>query len=311
MKFLLLTFLFSLPALALETDNYIVWGQELQDSSEHINTFFTEGIETALAAIPDHEQKSCEEMTRIISKDFASYLVHDNPVENWLFKVLTSAEMYPGDMNYVKGSIYREPFRFYIPWFGLAPNIQVNGFYFGTDKLSHFASTGMIYFKIFQRELALGHSEIDAMKSAINWGIQDEKSLHGYWASGVLSYADLESNFQGLRFYREFCDGKEPFLKRNPDGRWILSKTPAIENYVSGLWDESYELSYRLPENWEHVKKELKRYCLDSRTPEVRARFAYYKHSPESMSKKYLETLKKAELLPDPEVSQSFVDICR
>ncbi len=138
MKILLLALILPMTAVALETDNYIVWGQELKDSSSHINHFFSENIELALQNIPLHADKSCVQMTKLIAKDFASHLVHDNPVENWLFKRLTSQEMYPENMNYVHGSIYREPYLFYIPWFGLAPNIQVNGFYFGTDKLSHF-----------------------------------------------------------------------------------------------------------------------------------------------------------------------------
>jgi hypothetical protein len=230
-------------------------------------------------------------MTKLIARDFASHLVHDNPVENWLFERLTLKEMYPGNMDYVQGSIYREPYRFYIPWFGLAPNIQVNGYYFGTDKLSHFASTGMIYFKTFLKTIRAEKSEEEAKKAAISWGIRDENTLHGYWASGVFSYADLEANYQGLLFYRKFCEGKKSYLKQNEYGEWELSIHPEIKDFISGYWDESFELSYRLPENWSKVSKVIKaRYCEVESS--VRDRFSYYsKTSERSFSRKYLDTL--------------------
>ncbi len=183
--------LFSLKAIALETDNYLAWGIRLQDASPHINRFLREGIQSSLKEIKNHEKHTCEAITQLIAKDFASHLVHDNPVENWLFEVLSREEIFPADIHHVQESIYREPYRFYIPWFGLAPNIQVNNYYFGTDKLSHFASTGMIYYRIYHRELRKGRSIPESEKAAIDWGIRDEKSVHGYWASGVFSYADL------------------------------------------------------------------------------------------------------------------------
>jgi hypothetical protein len=302
---------FSLSALALETDNYFVWNKELRDSSSYIDRYFEEKISEALTKISP-ESKTCQEVTIEIAHDFASHLVHDNPVENWLFSVLTSEEITPTTLNWVEESIYREPYVFYIPWFGLAPNIQVNGFYFGTDKLSHFASTGMIYYKIFQRELARNKNLTSALKAAIDWGVRDEKSVHGYWASGVFSYADLESNYQGLRFYRNFCEGTSPYLKKDVSGQWTLANRPAIKEFVSGLWDETYNLSYRLPENWEKVKPVLSGYCDLAQSTPVKERMKYYSQKiPVSFSNHYLEDLKANGVAPAPERSQSFVGLCR
>lgn len=310
MKILLLILFFPLQVIALETDNYIVWGQTLKDSSLHINHYFAENIAIALQTIPEHSRKSCEQMTKLIAKNFTSHLVHDNPVENWLFRKLSSEEMYPTNMNYVHGSIYREPYLFYIPWFGLAPNIQVNDFYFGTDKLSHFASTGMIYYKIFIKELKKKKSHEDAARAAIHWGIRDEKTLHGFWASGVFSYADLEANYQGLLFYRNFCEGEQPYLKKNHQGDWELSRKPKIQDFVSGYWDETFELSYRLPANWEKVRREIGRYCQDAGSLEVRARINYYLQSPQSFSRKYLRELILNGVLPSTDKLQSPEEIC-
>jgi hypothetical protein len=307
-----LLILSSAHCLALETDNYLSWKKELRDSSAHIDRFFEEGINEGLRKIPSHESKACSEMTVELAKDFASFLVHDNPVENWLFKVLNAEEMFPGDLFYVEESIYREPYLFYIPWFGLAPTIQVNGHYFGTDKLSHFASTGMIYYKIYVRELQKGRSHEEALRSAIDWGVKDEMTVHGYWASGVFSYADLESNYQGLLFYLNFCQGDHPYLQLDKSGEWKLAIHPEIKNFVSGLWDESFELSYRLPENWNKVQNVLKEeYCALAETPHVRARMSHYlKMSNQSFSKSYLEELKRIGLAPDPAKEQSFSALC-
>lgn len=290
MRALLFSFflLSSASSMALETDNYLSWGKNLSDSAPHINRYFSETIAGALEKIPDHE-KSCEAMTALIAEEFESHLVHDNPVENWLFSVLTKDEMFPTGLNYVGESIYREPYRFYIPWFGLAPTIQVNGYYFGTDKLSHFASTGMIYFRIYRKEMMDGHSSEVALKKAIDWGIRDEKTVHGFWASGVFSYADIEANYQGLRFYRNFCTGNRPYLKKE-NGFWTLSALPDIRNFVNGSWDESFLLSYRKPSNWKNVSQVLKEeYCPKFTKEEIQTRFAYYrKTSHQSFSQKYL-----------------------
>ncbi len=302
----------SFPAFALETDNFLVWSRTLKDSSAHINRYFSENITAALDEISDHENLKCHDITTLIAKRFASRLVHDNPVENYLFSVLGQDEIFPSHLNYVDESIYRDPYRFYIPWFGLAPNIQVNGYYFGTDKLSHFASTGMQYYQIYIRELGVKRSPAKALMKAIHWGILDEKSVHGYLSSGILSYADLESNYQGLKFYQDFCQAEKPFLQKNISGRWQLINKPDIRKYVNGYWDETFEPSYLLPGNWKKVKTVIKdQYCGMSFSQEVSGRMHYYRTtSRPSVSVTYLNNLKKTDKLPDPESSQSIHQLC-
>ena len=302
--------LISFSCSALETDNYLVWQRSLKDSSSHINQYFFENINDALNEISNHEM-GCDQITREISKRFTSRLVHDNPVENWLFSVLDGEEIYPLHLNYVEESIYRDPYRFYIPWFGLAPNIQVNGYYFGTDKLSHFASTGMQYYKIYAHELEQKLSPSQALKKAIEWGILDEKSIHGYLSSGILSYADLESNYQGFRFYQDFCQGQHPYLQKS-EGKWKLAIAPDIKKYVNGYWDETFETSYRLPGNWKKVREVIKQnYCNLSQSDKVTARMKYYlTTSRPGPSVLYLNKLKQSGKLPDPSITQSIQQLC-
>ena len=56
--------LFSLPALALETENYLVWDRELPEVTEDLNTLISDEINSTL----DHynslsPQTSCEDIT--------------------------------------------------------------------------------------------------------------------------------------------------------------------------------------------------------------------------------------------------------
>ena len=304
----IITLAISFSAMALETDNYLAWKIDLKDSVSHVNEYFKKEISESLRSISG--QKSCEKIVMTLGKNFSSHLVHDNPVENWLLLTLNSEEIFPDHLDYVGESIYQDPFRSYIPWFGLAPNIQLNGFYLGTDKLSHFASTGMIYYRIFLKEKQRGRTDEEAERRAIDWGIRDEKSVHGFWSSGVFSYSDLEANYQGLKFYRQFCEGRQSFLEKNEQGVWIMRSFPDLRKYVSAHWDETFELSYLLPENWTRVKPVLQNYCSLRTSARVQARRKMYQlNRTVSFSWKYLDELKGTQL-PDPNKEQSFSELC-
>ena len=306
---------------ALETDNYLSWELELKDSAQHINVLFKDTISAELEEINGtHENLSCPEITQRIARHFKSHLVHDNPVENWLMSKLSqqSGEIYPQDRNYVEISIYRNPYLIYIPYFGLAPNIQVGGFYFGTDKLSHFASTGMIYFQRYQNALNDGRSESKALTHAIDWGLADENTVHGYWASGIFSFADLEANYQGLLFYKRLCsDGKNSYLAQDTNGYWgwSIARRFDIADYINGNWDETYLLSHFKPGNWKKIAPVLKaEYCLKANSPKVQGRMVYYQtKSAPSDSMKYIQSLQNSAdgRLPPITTQTSFTTLCR
>jgi hypothetical protein len=93
--------------------------------------------------------------------------------------------------------------RFYLKYSGLSPNLQINGYYLGADKLSHFASTGRRYLKRYLKKKKKGFSEEDSVQAAIRYGLLNEASVLGWWASGVFSYADMEANYQGLVYYKK------------------------------------------------------------------------------------------------------------
>lgn len=302
MKYLLLTTLFlSATCQALETDNYLVWDKELQDASATIDSFINQKISLVLKKNP----KSCQEAVEEIGKELESKLVHDNPVEIYLMQALSEdeQEIFPQSIKHTEISIYRNPYRILIPDFGLSPNIQVNGYYFGTDKLSHFFSTGRIYFEQYTKALKKGFSREAAEKFAIDWGIDDENKLHGFWASGVFSYADLESNYQGFLFYRSLCEASRIRKPRNRS--WMLVNPLSIKDYVDGNWDETYLESYRLPENMEKVQPFLISYCPMRSNTLVSQRMDYYQStSTASSSMAYLSSLQKNAAKNVPQVNQ-------
>lgn len=305
-----------LNVFSLETDNYLSWELNLKDSSDKINWYFEQEIRKALKiSNSKSKSQSCSEVTSEISSRFKAFLVHNNPVENWLIQNLDNSEVYPSTFEYVEQSIYRNPWRFYIPKFGLAPNIQVNGIYFGMDKLTHLTSTGRIYFSIYKHQMDKGHSETDSEISAITYGLLDELSIHGLGASGVYSYADLEANYQGLRFYKRFCSqAKDNYLMKGPDQKWSLKKPPQIEDYVNPGWDETYNSSFYLKGNWKKIEPVISSYyCSRSKEQSVSKRFKSYEGRWEkNLSQHFIESLKALNSpLTPKDKSQNLSIVCQ
>lgn len=307
-----LTIFISTFASALETDNYLVWDRELKDSTFEVNQYLNQEIRIALKA---SNTQSCEEVTFAIANRFKSTHPEKSPVELWLKSHLSSEQLYPADLGYVEKSIYRNPYRFYVPYFKLSPNVRIQNIYFGTDKLIHFTSTGRRYLEHYLEKREKGFTDLDAQRSMIRFGLFNENTLLGAQLTGVISYGDMEANFQGFNFYRRFClDDKMTYLTRGPDGLWELKSAVDIRDYINPLLDESFNHSYLMPKNWikaAPVIKEL--YCPMTDKPIVKDRLAYYqKVRHESFSSRYIEELKRQayKMTPDPEIEQSFHSLC-
>jgi hypothetical protein len=320
MNKLILTFLimaFATKTYALETDNYLMWKRGLKDSSKAINAHILSEIKLALSKINSNEKsQGCLEATEAVAGRFMSYYIDKNPLENWVTANLSDDEIYPRNGGYVSESIYRNPFRFYLAKFPLAPNVMINGVYLGTDKLTHISSTGRRYFNHYLKELKKGATDREALMSAVRFGLKNEASILGYWSSGVLSYGDMEANFQGLLFYKKLCfDSTETYLVQDDDDKWHVGLTPDIRDYINPYLDETFNLSYRLPANWVKVAPIIKaEYCSLADSQRVVNRMAHYHtFSHRSFSLDYVRELQaqKYEDAPVPEDTQSFNDLCR
>ncbi len=299
-------------ACARETDNYLVWGVELADAGAQINGYLADQIQTALRTQP--RDASCEEATFAIAKRLQTGLRYETRIERWAIDNLSAEQIYPRGHVSSNATIHRDPFYFYMNFAEPAPLLQVGGFYFGVDKLSHFGSVGRVYLKKYLQQRRAGASRESALAQAIGEGINQERTFLGLLGSGVYSYADLEANYQGLLFFQRLClSGELPYLTHTPDTGWRLTSAPNIGEYVSGNWDESYNTPYYLRHHWPGVRRVLReKYCAKAHEPSVVARMEHYRlNSPASFSMLYLAGLRaeNSRLTPfDPQ--QDFTNAC-
>ncbi len=291
--FILMTI--SAEALALETDNYLAWEVTLPDSEKEFNKFFGERIEHALAEVNAlNKPVSCEAVSYRIANEFKTIL-GNNPIEDFAHSELTGM-VFPVKEKFVQDSILNET-RFYLQFTGLAPNVQINGVYLGLDKLAHFASTGRRYFKRFLKRLRAGDTEIEATQSAIRYGLLNEASVLGWWASGVFSYGDMEANYQGLRFYKKLCfDEKDSYLSQDEAGKWYVARKLDLRTYVNPYWDESYNPSLYTRSSWPIVRSAIiRRYCGIKSSPRVQERLRHYdSFAHQSFSLDYIRQLQES-----------------
>ncbi len=120
-------------------------------------------------------------------------------------------------------------------FFGLGPNIKVNGVLIGTDKIGHFFSQGR---KFYRRYLRSG-DEAKAARRAV----MTEHLLFGRLLTGSFSNADLVANYEGYRFHRGlFHDGavgRRPALMAWRNGRPERMRDFTWADHVNDFWDEA------------------------------------------------------------------------
>jgi hypothetical protein len=295
---------------ALETDQYMVWEKPLNDISAYLNGFInkrTWSVLNTVNQLPTQQRKrlNCEAIHKMVlasynknkGLDFISEIerrIYDDPTLS-RYPPITASKL-----AIIKQSIYKKSQLFKLKMFGI--NIKVNGIYLGVDKIDHVLRTGYLYFKAYQRYRNKGHSEKQALIAAIKKGIIQEKTYFGYWVSGVFSYADLEANYQGLRFHRDFCGNQNPYLNRTDKGTWHLSQAIDIREYINPWFDESYNNSAYLGLRFNSVYPELKKYCPFQNSAWLQRRNDYYQQwqDKESFSVRYLQHLVTLGQLDNP-----------
>lgn len=118
---------------------------------------------------------------------------------------------------------------------GLASLIRIDDHLIGTDKLGHFVAVGWEYFVEIERR---GGSRDDALKL----GMDQEVGLFGQATTGVLSYADLSANYNGLRFWQRILsadNGSAAYIACTDDGQaWHVAQAVDLTDYVDATWDE-------------------------------------------------------------------------
>lgn len=294
-----------LPALGLETDQFYAWKHPLTDSTAAINAKINAEIAAALHDVNSRlgaDNCNCDRVRKAIRHRF-SWLLFQKP-ELWASNTAT-VDRVPGtrdeELKFLHEYLYSagsalDPIKFMPP----SPTILVNGVRIGTDKIGHFFSEGAWLFISYHYYVRNGRTEAESVEHALNLGLASEKSILGQGVSGIFSLADVEANYQGLLFWKDFCRGPDPNLVKTAEGWWV--KRPFdIARYVAPEWDESWEPNVYEPSRWKKVEPVMKRYCSLLADPEVQAqRASYAARTRYTISEKILGELVKSGKLKDP-----------
>ena len=278
-KALLLWLVFSTNSFALETDQFHAAFHDIRESSSPLNAYVEEKMNKALVSAKPNI--SCAEisdavMTEIVGKYSISAI-------SSFAKSSPDIDRYPDDsvgmQSYLNQSIYKDAGFPFLLFGVISKTINVGGVYIGTDKLGHFALIGRNYYRRFLELKAKGLTDSEAEKESVMKGIQQEVHLLGYTLGGVLSFGDLEANFQGMQFARSLCNGENPYLlKRN--SRWVKNpeRTFDIKNYINPKMDESFWPPLWKARIWKDIVPALSEvYCSLRLEESYQARIKKYK----------------------------------
>lgn len=300
-----LTVLAAGRAEALETDQYYAWGLPLEDATAALNAKINYEIGRALATATERsrpEPASCRDITRAFRKRNDFFILQ--PLEAWVThsSLVPRLPAAPEDLlDFRHEDIYGGFGPLDIGrWVPDSPTVEVDGVRFGTDKISHFFSSGWRYRARYLDARERGLGEEEAEEAAIRWGVLEESTSLGLLVDGVFSRGDLEANLGGMRFYLDLCAGPDPLLTHGLDG-WQVRRPFDWREYVTPGWDESYNVSIYSRSRWSKVRPRLAQHCGrqdDPWTLEQKARYeAAHQPSPtEAVVREFVRDGK----LPDP-----------
>ena len=257
---------------ALETDQHYAWGRTLADSTDVVNAKFNLELERAVASFPPGSPPSdCTEVVVAFRKRLRSLLQH--PIMLWSMNSALVPRI-PANSDehrrYRRTNLYsNHPPIDPGSWMPYAPTIEIGGVRLGTDKLSHFVSSGWTYYATYRRALAKnGADEDEAVRAAVRRGIQEESFLLGGATAGSLAIADVEAAFQGLHLYSDLCDISDPILQLGAEG-WVITRPIDLRSYVKPRWDESFQPPVYSRSRWRKVRPMLEGYCDRLDDPQV------------------------------------------
>ncbi len=294
--------LLAAPARTLETDQFYAWTTPLSDSADAVNDHINAEIDDVLQHVNVRPDCPCATARQAIQRRLHYPFI--SQVELWIVNTpdvsrfpRTSAEEKAFRQTYLyRGRSPFDPVR----WMPASPTIQIGGVRLGADKLGHFFSVGGWIEGPYRRAIEKGASPEGAMEQAIVAGLRAERTFLGGSASGVVSPADLEANYQGLLFYRSLCDGPEPALVHDSDG-WRLAKRLDLREYVTPEWDESWQPNIYAKTRWAKIKPTMEGYCAELDDPWVQAqRSAYAKRDAKTPTETLIERMVAAGKLEDP-----------
>lgn len=293
-------------AHALECDQYYAWGRPLQDSTGAINAKINLEIDTALDEVNAEDAGfalTCDEVAKRVEHRFKYFLFM--PPEIWAMNssLVDRVPSTPADeLRFREAYVYGRTNRFdTIRWMPPSPTVSIAGVRIGTDKLSHFFSEGAWYHLWYETFRRKGLDPEEAERRAVMRGILTEKTILGRAASGVISLADLEANYEGMKFYNGLCGGGDPMLQRI-SGAWHAVRRFDLGEHVGVEWDESWQPNLYTASRWKKVRPAIAAYCPMLADPQVEEeRASYRRRERETFSEAIVRDLVAEGRLEDPE----------
>jgi hypothetical protein len=291
----------ALALAAAETDPYYAWYVHVPDGADAINARLNADFTSRLAQV--NRSPGGHTCNDVASALLAPYWTTGTwfvigATKDWGFSY-RPANSTERAQTFSKVTIYRKrgllPFGVFVP---VDPTIRVGDVTFGTDKISHFLNNSWRYWETYRAARAQGLKEEDALIRAIDRGVAQEAGILGSGVSGAFSYADLESNYQGLDLIRSWCERGELALR---DGRWTLSAPFDIRRWVNPCWDEGWYVTAFDPLTGGGVIEAMTEACPIRQRAHVKAqRAAYRKQTCVSFSVQVLDERIRSGELPDP-----------
>jgi hypothetical protein len=303
------------PAAALETDQFYAWLRPMRDGTDVANAWMRTQIARAVEDANARETgrgESCEDVARRVRRGLYFFIFQE--IELWATQT-PLLDRVPSGMD--ETLAYRDRYLFatdnpfdLASWMPPSPTIEIDGVRLGTDKLSHFASVGWLYHRRYHKALRRGATRDEAVREAIRFGVLSEKTIFGASSTGALSLADLEANYQGMRFYEGLCGGERPMLERGPAG-WAVARPFDFRDFVTPEWDESWNPPIYRRGRWDRVREALRRHCPELDDPRVVARReAYAARDRVTPTEEVVRKLVAEEKLRDP-VQFDIETVCR
>jgi len=243
------------PLAAYETDQYSHRLVEIADAAPYLNGV----VDAALGRVAGR-WRGAEDRGR-----FAFEVYREIGGLHWVDRIERHAMKSPAVERlpqYRRRSVFRgaPPWTTRVNWlFGVGATIRLGDTLVGTDKLGHFVSQGLKYYR---SALAGWSAERIAWRGRVG-----ERWLFGQATTSVYSNADLVANWEGLRFYGSlFDDGVvagKPAIVRFARGGATVARGFDWRDHVNDYWDEALHPSHLSPGLARHFAARLPGLCGD------------------------------------------------
>lgn len=302
----------SFSSFGLETDQFLPTNIVLKDSAPIINDYFEQQIAKAIdkANSKNPEKVACTELAGNVLNNLVGGKYFSISKISKFARTSPFIDRYPddsvSDSEYRKMSFY-ENSDILLKMAAFARTINVNGIYMGTDKLGHFSLLGRNYYHNYLSFRKDGLNKDQAIEKAILKGFKTEKGLLGYSIGGVLSFGDLEANYEGMMFALKICDEQNPYVLFK-DGKYIRNTERPfdLKEYFNPRMDESYLLSFWRPGLYKRIKPKLeKEYCATVKDPMYQERISKYPPIVENLN----DRLIREHILTIPKFERKLEDV--